>query len=646
MSRRWLAPAALLVPVALSLLAIGEPVPIAVLATPIGVAVFRRGRFDFGVPAQVLLLLGCGFAAFILEVIWPAGRGIAEQALRPAWVQLAYASIALGGVRLHLRAPALGTGGTLATGLLVFLACGTVAVGRLHPVLMFAFAVLAFAALRSDDVALGGRPPGIAQNVRVWLASGLVVLVSVSLTGALAGAIPRLHALAYDWALGMVGERHRAGFHDGPMALGALGDLLESDEIVMRVEGDPGDRLRGHVYTHYGRGRWLPPPEREERSVDIVRAGEDEVVGGPVRAIVRYATTEVDRFFLPTVAGGFRLEPDTIRVDDFGVVRTLGKRPATRIVLLDDPERPFASRGPEVGDRLVPDSVRDVVDEFVARWTDPEDLPAARVAALRVALESGYRYSLDGPSGEHVDAVDPLVAFLTDHREGHCEYFASAMTLLARGAGVPARLVTGYRIAEHNRFGDYAIVRERHAHAWTEVFLDGLGWVDVDPSPLQGAMPGEPAWTPWWPALVDRGVVAWQRRGPEWLLAALVVVLAGVQIGRIRRDRASTGVAAEAVVEPPPEWLIALLDRLRARGVARADSEPLESLARRLRAGSRRRERDAEALGEAALLLRRYTALRYGGEGSPERLREDFVRWTGQFAAGSGEGGGPTTASP
>ena len=646
MNRHRLEPVALLVPVALAVLAISEPLPIAVLAIPIGVAVFRRARFEFGVPAQVLLLMACGFVAFVLELIWPAGRGMAEEALRPAYVQLGYASILLGGVRLHLRAPALGTGGTLVTGLLVFLACGTVAVGPLYPALMVGYAVFAFGALRSEDVARGGRPPGGARNVRVWLASGLVVLVSGFLTGALANAIPRLHALAYDWALGMVGERHRAGFHDGPMALGALGDLLESDEIVMRVEGDPGDRLRGNVYTHYARGRWLPPPEREARSLEVVRAGEDEVPGGSVRAVVRYATSESDRFFLPTLAGGFRLAPNTIRVDDYGVVRTVGKQPASRIVLLEATGRPFAGHVPETGDRLVPESVQDVVGEFVAHWTSPDDPPAARIAALQAALESGYRYSLDGPSGQDVATSDPLVDFLTDHREGHCEYFASAMTLLARGAGVPARLVTGYRIAEHNRFGGYAIVRERHAHAWTEVFLDGRGWVDVDPSPLRGAMPDEAAWTPWLPALFDRGVVAWQRRGPESLLGVLVVVLAGVQIWRIRRERRAPRGAAEVAVEPPPEWLTELLDRLGARGLTRADSEPLESLARRLRAGSRSRARDADALGEAALLLRRYTALRYGGEGSPERLREDFLRWTGQFAAGSGEGGGPTAASP
>ncbi len=632
-----LVPLALGAPVAVAMATLGEFALIALLSAPIALAAVHRARIEFGTPAQVLLALACGFVAFVLDLFWPPGRGLASEALRPFYVQLAYGSLLLIGIRLHLREPALGSAGTFATGLLVFLACGTVDIGDAYAVLLLGYAALAFGALRSEDIARGGRPALSVGDRRMRRAGLLVLVLSAGFTGLIAAAVPRLQSLAYDWALGFVDERHRAGFHEGPMMLGSLGDLLDSDEIVMRVEGDAGERLRGSVYTHYSAGRWLPPPSRDERAITLASAEQDVGPGGSVRAVVQFARAESDRFFMPTIAGAARLSPSDVRVDAFGGVRTVGDAAAMRLVLLESAGPPFASRGPEAADLLVPAVVREVVDRLVARWTADLTDPSDRIDALRAALESGFEYSLDGPPADADGRADPLVAFLTDHRSGHCEYFASAMTLLARGAGIPARLVTGYRIAEHNRFGDYAIVRERHAHAWTEVFLEGRGWVDVDPTPLRGASPDEAEWTPWWPALIDRGVVAWQRRGPEILLAVLVIGLAGVQLWRIRRDRTAADSLPEVVVEPPPEWFTGLLDRLDRSGLGRADSEPLESLARRLRAGSRGGSREASGFGEAALLLRRYTALRYGGEGSADRLREDFLLWTRRFRETSHE---------
>ena len=98
-----------------------------------------------------------------------------------------------------------------------------------------------------------------------------------------------------------------------------------------------------------------------------------------------------------------------------------------------------------------------------------------RVAAAR-ALEAhlrsaDYFYTLDlefqPPAG-----VDPIEYFVAEHRQGHCEYFASALALMCRSQGIPARLVVGYRGGEYNRIGEYYLVRELHAHAWVEVYLE------------------------------------------------------------------------------------------------------------------------------------------------------------------------------
>ncbi len=77
---------------------------------------------------------------------------------------------------------------------------------------------------------------------------------------------------------------------------------------------------------------------------------------------------------------------------------------------------------------------------------------------------------------------DPIDQFLFDTREGFCEHYAAAFVTLMRAAGLPARIVTGYQGGEFNTVSDYMIVRQRDAHAWAEVYLDGRGWVRVDPT--------------------------------------------------------------------------------------------------------------------------------------------------------------------
>ncbi len=78
-----------------------------------------------------------------------------------------------------------------------------------------------------------------------------------------------------------------------------------------------------------------------------------------------------------------------------------------------------------------------------------------------------------------MNSVDDL---LFHTRQGFCEHYASAFAMLMRAGGVPARVVTGYLGGEWNRFGNYLLIRQSDAHAWDEVWLDGQGWVRVDPT--------------------------------------------------------------------------------------------------------------------------------------------------------------------
>lgn len=99
-------------------------------------------------------------------------------------------------------------------------------------------------------------------------------------------------------------------------------------------------------------------------------------------------------------------------------------------------------------------------------------------ATLQMFRREEYFYTLEPPRLER-DSVDD---FLFNTRRGFCEHFASAFTMLARAAGIPARLVTGYHGGEFNPMGGYLIVRQSDAHAWSEVWLDGRGWIRVDPT--------------------------------------------------------------------------------------------------------------------------------------------------------------------
>ena len=109
------------------------------------------------------------------------------------------------------------------------------------------------------------------------------------------------------------------------------------------------------------------------------------------------------------------------------------------------------------------------------------DTPYDRAFAIQNYLSRNFRYTLEvEPQPENIDFVS---SFLLKTREGYCTYFASAMTVLCRMAGLPARYVEGY-LAEPDEHG-HAYVTGLNAHAWTEVYFSGFGWLTFDATPVQ-----------------------------------------------------------------------------------------------------------------------------------------------------------------
>jgi len=108
---------------------------------------------------------------------------------------------------------------------------------------------------------------------------------------------------------------------------------------------------------------------------------------------------------------------------------------------------------------------------------EPTRLDKAR--AIEAYLRS-FRYTIELPATADEATLDH---FLFERRAGHCEYFSTAMVVLLRAAGVPARNVNGFLGGEWNEFGRYLSVTQNNAHSWVEVYFSEFGWVPFDPTP-------------------------------------------------------------------------------------------------------------------------------------------------------------------
>lgn len=109
--------------------------------------------------------------------------------------------------------------------------------------------------------------------------------------------------------------------------------------------------------------------------------------------------------------------------------------------------------------------------------------PYDKARAIENFLKTDFRYTLDlkPPTG------DPLIDFLFRTREGHCEYFASAMVMMLRTLDIPARIVNGFQMGEYNELNDMYTVRESDAHSWVEAYFPHTdSWIEFDPTPAAG----------------------------------------------------------------------------------------------------------------------------------------------------------------
>jgi len=124
------------------------------------------------------------------------------------------------------------------------------------------------------------------------------------------------------------------------------------------------------------------------------------------------------------------------------------------------------------------------VPELAAQISNASISDYDKAAAIERYLKTTFTYTLQLPSTRQ---ADPLAHFLFERKQGHCEYFASAMAVMLRTLRIPSRVVTGFKTNEFNDITSQYVIRGSDAHAWVEAYFPERGWVTFDPTPGSGA---------------------------------------------------------------------------------------------------------------------------------------------------------------
>ncbi len=149
---------------------------------------------------------------------------------------------------------------------------------------------------------------------------------------------------------------------------------------------------------------------------------------------------------------------------------------------------------------------------------ESQDDPNKIIQRAMTMFNREFTYSLEPPPlvGEKTDD------FLFNTKTGYCEHFSSSFVILMRAAGIPARVVTGYLGGFWNRNGGYLLVANSDAHAWAEVWLEGRGWVRIDPTSAVA------------PERINRGAREFsQLLSPSWARSSWLTSIR-MQVDRVR----------------------------------------------------------------------------------------------------------------
>ena len=274
--------------------------------------------------------------------------------------------------------------------------------------------------------------------------------------------------------------------------IGRIGRLQLSSTIVLRVEptGPAPHLLREASYDNYRGENWYAD-QREFR--DMVSEGDGETW----KLLPVQTGSEIVHIteFLPggngllAVPGGVTqvttLPVPILQTNNYGVLRALQGPGLVRFRATYSEGRTFDSPPRPDKDLAVEAYETNAIDEALREIGISSNTPPAEaVSAIERFFQLKFNYTtwLEAPQFNSESVLSPLGQFLLRRRAGHCEYFATATTLMLRRVGVPARYAVGFAVDEVDADGKTFIVRQRHAHAWCMAWIDGQ-WRDVDTTP-------------------------------------------------------------------------------------------------------------------------------------------------------------------
>jgi transglutaminase-like putative cysteine protease len=291
--------------------------------------------------------------------------------------------------------------------------------------------------------------------------------------------------------------------------------IIEDQSPVMRVRFSRGGRsildkdfkpyMRGHTYDRYHLGRWRRTPMGVSSVYHVGQADDPTPLSEaaramPVDSMLRqevWLDTAEDGMLFAVYPPLYFASSDVERIvqdqKDLSIQTGDQADGTARYAVFSSDElppslsltmefRPLDSRD---GPSDIPPRVARFARSFAIQYGDPSDREQHAYIAAKMAeyLSSGeFEYTLNR-SMTHINS-DPVTDFLFENRSGHCEFFASAMTVLCQAVGIRARLVGGYYGGEVNQAGGFYQFRRSDAHAWVEVFSPRRGWVSFDPSPI------------------------------------------------------------------------------------------------------------------------------------------------------------------
>jgi len=394
--------------------------------------------------------------------------------------------------------------------------------------------------------------PGPITARFFWTTNGIAV-GAFCMTLAIFFVTPRIGAGFF--SKNRMEQIRTSGFSE-QVDLGVIGTIKLNQSVVMRVEFpdqkgplSAGLYFRGAAYDRYNGRSWVNSLARRrvlERTQEgfLTAAGQDngriqESQAGLRQDILIEALDTTALFgvsFVDSVRGNFSM----VQVDGMG-----------GLSLPYPPSRRFQYSVRSTPDRLLdeerllvsvayPDDVREIflqlpnlsprVGDLARDVTSRARTPFEKVIAVERHLREAYQYSLDVGT---TLPLSPLDEFLFTRKTGYCEHYATAMVIMLRSLGIPARLVTGFLPGEWNDFGRYYTIRQRDAHAWVEVFFPRSGWVTFDPTPAVPAAVSSPALTAATKVL-DSIRLKWDRLIIRYSFRDQVAVAQGI---RARSDR-------------------------------------------------------------------------------------------------------------